>query len=143
MSEKFRTLNDIILKKCSLLTGFGVADFKCDIGFDIIKMADIKWRKNCINFEFFQTKSRTQGFSRSLMMNLIFFYGKTNWMIQNEEEIPKILIFKKKIDYLAICRVFNYESNIMLKIFNGTLWNNKVLINIKVIVRLQLFCTFT
>ena len=92
---------------------FGVDDFKYDIGFDIIKMADTKWRKNCINFEFFQTKSRTQGFSRSLMMNLIFFYGKTKWMIQNVEEIPKIFILlKKKIDYLGICRVLNYESNI-------------------------------
>ena len=46
------------------------------------------------------------------MMNLIFFYGKTKWMIQNVEEIPKILILLKKIDYLGICRVFNYESNI-------------------------------
>ena len=34
-------------------------------------------------------------------------------MIQNVEEIPKILILlKKKIDYSGICRVFNYESNI-------------------------------
>ena len=33
-------------------------------------------------------------------------------MIQNVEEIPKILILLKKIDYLGICRVFNYESNI-------------------------------
>ena len=46
------------------------------------------------------------------MMNLIFFYGKTKWIIQNVEEIPKTLILLKKIDYLGICRVFNYESNI-------------------------------
>ena len=46
------------------------------------------------------------------MMNLIFFYGKTKWMIQNVEEFSKILILFKKIDYLGICRVFNYESNI-------------------------------
>ena len=46
------------------------------------------------------------------MMNLIFFYGKTKWMIQNVEGIPKILILLKKIYYLGICGVFNYESNI-------------------------------
>ena len=79
-------------QKCSLLGGFRGRWFQIWYRF----WYNQNGGKIALISNFFKRNQELSRFSRALMMNLIFFYGKTKWMIQNVEEIPKILIFKKK-----------------------------------------------